>query len=117
MKHRIFVYGTLRRDGSQHHRMRAATWIANASVKGVLYHIDWYPAIVLSTEAEASVRGEIFMVDDDILAELDLFEGKEYKRVLVNATDEQGHTQQAWIWAAWEKPNKPIILSGDWLQR
>jgi gamma-glutamylcyclotransferase (GGCT)/AIG2-like uncharacterized protein YtfP len=71
--------------------------------KGVLYHIDWYPAIVLSTEAEASVRGEIFMVDDDTLAELDLFEGKEYKRVLVNATDDQGHTQQAWIWAAWEK--------------
>ena len=117
MKHCIFVYGTLRRQASHHRNLHDAQWMANASVKGILYCIDWYPAIVLADDGESRVRGELFMVDDTTLAELDRYEGDEYQRVLVNAEDEHGNFHQAWIWAAREIPQKPIILSGDWLQQ
>ncbi len=117
MKYQIFVYGTLRRQASHHHKLHGAQWIADASVQGVVYRMDWYPAVISSNDGKSTVRGEIYTVDEKTLASLDEFEGEEYKRVLVNAHDDLGKVYQAWIWEARVVPNKPIILSGDWLQQ
>ena len=97
--------------------MREAQWIADATVCGVMYLIDWYPAIILTKNSESKVFGEIYTIDEKTLAELDEYEGQEYRRVSVLAEDVHGEKHQTWIWEAREVPDRPVILSGDWLQR
>lgn len=114
----VFVYGTLRRGGSNAWRMAGCKWIGPAEVAGRLYRIDWYPGVVLDPAA-GPVTGELFEVDDTILAALDDYEGPEYRRVLTRATfcgESCGNSCEAWVWewrggideARW-------IASGDWL--
>ena len=117
MKQCIFVYGTLRKRASHHRNLHDAQWLANAWVKGVLYSMGWYPAMVLTENGETKVRGEIYLIDEKTLAELDDYEGDQYQRVRIVAEDDHGCTHQAWIWEARTIADQPIILSGDWLQQ
>ncbi|MEO8614231.1 MAG: gamma-glutamylcyclotransferase family protein, partial [Luteolibacter sp.] len=43
----VFVYGTLRRGGSNHFRMDGAEFITAGRIAGRMYKIDWYPGLVL----------------------------------------------------------------------
>jgi len=78
----VFVYGTLRRGGSNHFRMAQAQFVAAGAVRGKLYRIDWYPGFV-ADETAGRVVGEIYMVDAETIAALDEFEGSEYRRVRI----------------------------------
>jgi gamma-glutamylcyclotransferase (GGCT)/AIG2-like uncharacterized protein YtfP len=111
----VFVYGTLRRGGSNHFRMEKTEFVAAATVKGRLYQIDWYPGLVLDTAADAII-GEIYQVPPDVLEELDLFEGAEYRRLQTQVSLPEGETVSAWIWV-WSGPVDETrrITSGDWL--
>ena len=70
----VFVYGTLRRGGSNHFRMAGADFIAAGTITGRMYKIDWYPGLVLDPAGD-EIHGEVFSVPLDLLAELELFEG------------------------------------------
>lgn len=111
----IFVYGTLRRGGSNHFRMEGADFVAAATVKGGLYQIDWYPGLVLD-ETAGDVVGEVYQVPPAVLEELDLFEGAEYRRLQTQVRLPDGETVSAWIWE-WLGPVDETlrITSGDWL--
>jgi len=115
----VFVYGTLRRGGSNQWRMAQARFMVEGSVRGRLYRIDWFPGF-LADENAGQVRGEIFMVDTDTMAALDEFEGSEYRRAKiavenVDATD-AGSIIEAWIWQWLGEANESQrIPSGDWL--
>lgn len=119
--HRVFVYGTLRRGGSNHHRMAGATWLGEAKVRGRLYAVSWYPALRLDDTA-AWVQGDVFEMDDETLAALDAFEGDEYERVSVEpvmtdarmAGDDDG--TMAWMWQ-WRGSVDGLLAipTGDWL--
>lgn len=113
----VFVYGTLRRGGSNHFRMAGAEFVAAATVRGRLYQIDWYPGLVLDDTAD-DVTGEIYLVSGILLESLDDFEGGEYRRVLTLAQCGGGHPSlpSAWIWE-WLGPcdEKNRIINGDWL--
>jgi len=112
MKEILFVYGTLRKGGSNHHRMAGAMALGAATVRGRLFHVDWYPGLVLD-ESGIEVRGELYEVDAATLAALDEFEGGEYQRV--RQTVDAGAPVTAWIWE-FRMPVDGLreIPSGDW---
>jgi gamma-glutamylcyclotransferase (GGCT)/AIG2-like uncharacterized protein YtfP len=111
----IFVYGTLRRGGSNHFRMEMARFVAAGMVSGRLYQIDWYPGLVLDAAA-CVITGEIYQVSPEVLKELDLFEGAEYRRLQTQVRLPDGETLSAWIWE-WLGgiDESRRITRGDWL--
>lgn len=114
--HLVFVYGTLRRGGSNAFRMDGAGFVAAGTVDGRLYRIDWYPGIVLDPAA-GPVRGDLFRVAPDQLAALDMFEGPEYRRVETVIATDGGGCETAWVWE-WILPadESARIPGGDWLE-
>lgn len=86
MKHHIFVYGTLKRGGSNHRLMVGQQFVALGRTEPIykLYELDTYPAMVDTPQDGCAIEGEIWSVDTACLAKLDRLEGLEeglYKRV------------------------------------
>ena len=115
----VFVYGTLRRGGSNHFRMEKAEFVTAGTVKGRLYQIDWYPGLVLD-ETAGNVSGEVYQVSGTLFAELDAFEGAEYRRIRVEVACGGDHRSplSVWVWE-WLGPVDVgrRITSGNWLSR
>lgn len=117
----VFVYGTLRRGGTNHFRMSGADLVAEGTVAGRLYRISWYPGLVLGDEG--LVKGEVYSVDAAQLLELDAFEGLsagevegyEYRRVKAAVSRADGKSLAAWVWE-WIGPfdEKDLLAQGDW---
>jgi gamma-glutamylaminecyclotransferase len=90
----LFVYGTLKRGGSNSRLMGNSKYVGSASVAPgkTLFTNGNYPMMVESAEGNG-VDGEIFEVDERTLASLDRFEGHPnlFKRsqVDINALDGQ----------------------------
>ncbi|TDU64608.1 gamma-glutamylcyclotransferase (GGCT)/AIG2-like uncharacterized protein YtfP [Prosthecobacter fusiformis] len=81
----IFVYGTLKRGGSNHGYMRGQQFIAEADTlpKYRLYDLGGYPGMVAAESDGLSISGEIWEVNTDGLGRLDALEdieGGEYAR-------------------------------------
>jgi gamma-glutamylcyclotransferase (GGCT)/AIG2-like uncharacterized protein YtfP len=116
---RVFVYGTLRRGGSNHFRMEGGSFLGEATVSGRLYKIDWYPGLVLDPAGDP-IPGEIFEVGVAQLAALDAFEGvsaaevegNEYRRVETIAQLAQG-PMTVWVWE-WIGPVEEASRIGEW---
>ncbi|MFK7850097.1 MAG: gamma-glutamylcyclotransferase [Akkermansiaceae bacterium] len=126
-KHSVFVYGTLRRGGSNHFRMEGADFVGAGTIKGSIYMIDWnpqltYPALVL--DDKGLVKGELYRVGEEHLAALDVFEGigvdswrnDEYRRVETTVYLDSGLEEESWIWE-WNSTvqNAARLDDGDWL--
>jgi len=82
----IFVYGTLKRGGSNHFFLRGQKFLGNArTVPGfTLYSLGDYPGMVRAPSDTVGVTGELWSVDDACLAELDRLEGLDeglYERI------------------------------------
>ena len=120
---RVFVYGTLRRGASNAHRMAGGRLVAEGTVGGALIRIGWYPGLV-ADPGGGSVRGELWEVSAELLAELDRFEGCdpqsgggiEYQRVMATVRLDDGGEADAWVWK-WrgQIDDHPRIAGGDWL--
>lgn len=79
MNHFVFVYGTLRRGGSNDivRRHPEARFVAQAAIPATLYDLGAYPGAVLDGMpgvAARSVEGEIYRIDPQIEVALDLLE-------------------------------------------
>jgi gamma-glutamylcyclotransferase (GGCT)/AIG2-like uncharacterized protein YtfP len=118
----VFVYGTLRRGGSNAFRMDGAEFVGPATVGGVLYRISWYPGLVL--DGEGRVTGEVYRVGPELLRALDEFEGlaageiegSEYRRVKVEALLGDEEELEVWVYGWKGSFNEDErIQSGDWL--
>ncbi|MBS0631248.1 MAG: gamma-glutamylcyclotransferase [Verrucomicrobia bacterium] len=72
----VFVYGTLKRGGSNHGFLMGECFLGHArTVPGyTLYTLDGYPGMVPDASAEG-VLGELWSVDAKCLAALDDLEG------------------------------------------
>ncbi len=120
----VFVYGTLRRGGSDHFRMAAATFVSEATVSGRLYRVHWYPGLVLD-EAGDEIHGDVYQVDQSTLAILDVFEGlsagsgegTEYRRLKVEVVLQDSQVVEAWVWE-WIGSTDEIkrLADGNWLK-
>ena len=69
----VFVYGTLRRGGRNDiNRLQPAPgYVGMGEVRGVLYHIDWYPGLTLGGEQAVTVVGEVYRIAPQLEAILD----------------------------------------------
>ena len=120
----VFVYGTLRRGGSNAFRMDGAEFVGKGTVEGFLHAVSWYPGLVLGGDC-GRVIGELYRVGAEQLRALDEFEGlsaneiegAEYRRVRVEVIpDGSGDTLTAWTYE-WLGPvdERKLVWSGDWL--
>jgi gamma-glutamylcyclotransferase (GGCT)/AIG2-like uncharacterized protein YtfP len=73
----LFVYGTLKRGGSNHRQLAGEIFIGEArTVAGYrLFALEGYPGMVPLAEDREGVVGEVWSVKPDALARLDRFEG------------------------------------------
>jgi len=120
----VFVYGTLRRGGSNHFRLAGAEFVAQGTITGRMYRIDWYPGLVLD-DAGDEIHGEVYSVTADQLSGLDIFEGlsageiegSEYRRVQTTVVQQDSQTLSAWVWE-WLGivDESQRIRDGDWLK-
>lgn len=72
----VFVYGTLRRGGRNdiNRLAPAPEYVGMGEVRGVLYHIDWYPGLTLGGEEAVTVVGEVYRIGPQLEAVLDEIE-------------------------------------------
>jgi len=111
----VFVYGTLRSGGSNAFRMEGSRYIGPAAVLGRLYHIDWYPGLILDADA-SKIIGEVHEVSESHLAALDDFEGDAYRRMKTTADLADGGICEVWLWEYLPPVDESRrIASGDWL--
>ena len=73
---RVFVYGTLKRGGSNHRFLTGQSFEGEAATlpRYRLYDRGPYPCLV-DNESGVAVRGEVWAVDDATLRRLDEYEG------------------------------------------
>ncbi len=123
----IFVYGTLRRactTGAHQTYLAGAEFIENAKIKGNLYRVSYYPALVLDDSA-SWVLGEVYrLASADQLMRLDAYEEcsypplptQEYQRKKVDVITDSGKVLSVWIYS-YQHPfkNLDLIASGDFL--
>ena len=123
----VFVYGTLRRGGSNAFRMEGAEFVGEGFVRGELYAISWYPGLVLDDHG-GEVKGDVFRVGSDLLRALDDFEGlsageiegSEYRRLEARLFLDgvaTGEIVRGWVYE-WIGPvaDEMRINSGDWME-
>ena len=118
----VFVYGTLRRGGSNHFRMDGAEFVGFGSIRGRIYRFDWYPGLVVDDSGD-EIIGEVYAVSPQQMTDLDFFEGisageiegSEYRRTRVKVSG-CGDPLEAWVWE-WRGlvDESRRIESGDWL--
>jgi gamma-glutamylcyclotransferase (GGCT)/AIG2-like uncharacterized protein YtfP len=73
----IFVYGTLKRGFINHYLMAGQEFAGTAKTSPgyALYDLEGYPGLVADAGAPEGVDGEVWCVDDECLAGLDVLEG------------------------------------------
>jgi gamma-glutamylcyclotransferase (GGCT)/AIG2-like uncharacterized protein YtfP len=115
--HRVAVYGTLKRHGSNHYLLRNARWLGRDRLSGfTLYHLGAYPGA--KRKRQSTIEVEIYQVDRQQLARLDRLEAFhprqphrcEYLRESVST-----RFGRAWLYL-YNRPVKPVqrLPSGRW---
>lgn len=99
----LFVYGTLRRQST--HPMgfwlaQHAEFIGHAKVRGHLYQVSYYPAIV---HGDSWIEGDVYACAADLWPTLDEFEEAtgdhpEYERRLTPVLLATGQWLTAWVY-------------------
>lgn len=71
----VFVYGTLRRGGSNDitRLSPAPRWLGFAQVAGMLFHLGAYPGMTLG--GDRPVHGEVYAIEPALETVLDAIEG------------------------------------------
>lgn len=120
----LFVYGTLRKGGTNAHYLEPATCVKNdCYVEGEL-HATPYGYPIARLKKGQFIRGELYSVAPKVLETIDELEGykegrytgNEYERVKMNVTVD-GETVQAFGYIAtdfFEHIVEPIP-NGDWM--
>lgn len=112
-RHRLFIYGTLKRQRSQHHRLRSQVFVGEAETLPHfrLLSLGWYPGLAPSADNGQAIQGEIWDVSPDCLQALDAFEGEEYARQTIEIVrNGQVESVQAYVLIDpdWSRPDAGI---------
>jgi gamma-glutamylcyclotransferase (GGCT)/AIG2-like uncharacterized protein YtfP len=86
MRALLFVYGTLRRGEANHHELRGARFLGfvRTACRYDVVRVAGFPALLPGT---CEVPGELYDVDEELVALLDVFEGETYARRVVELAD------------------------------
>ena len=86
----IFVYGTLKKGGSNHHFLESSEFLRDEVLED---HSIYVPSLfsfpLLLKDKGGKVHGEVYKVDDNTLANLDMLEGEGFLYNRIN-NDELG---------------------------
>ena len=112
---RVFVYGTLRAGGPNHHLLAGQTLVGPARTEPAFEFasLGAYPAMALG--GRTSVIGEVYAVDAAGLAKLDWLEGhpEYYRRTPIRL--DSGDDVLAYLLSPEHIAGHPRIPSGDWM--
>ena len=123
----LFVYGSLRKQGSHNHLLGEATWISEGFTKGKLFLIDWYPGMILSLQESKQddnpeiqqdwVYGDIYKISSYMFLSLDSYEGDAYDRIFVLVRDRNNNIHQAQTYVYNQNiDDKKNIQPADWIE-
>jgi gamma-glutamylcyclotransferase (GGCT)/AIG2-like uncharacterized protein YtfP len=120
----VFVYGTLRRGGRNdiNGLAPAPHYVGMGEVRGVLYHVDWYPGLTLGGEEAVTVVGEVYRVDARLEAVLDEIEqivpgadSEYFKREVEVQVEGRGMSCLVYEINPARVRDKQVIGHGDWI--
>ena len=112
----LFIYGTLKRGGSNHPFLAGQHFLGLArTLPGfTLYSLGDYPGMVRAPGDTAGVTGELWSVDEACLTELDRLEGLDeglYERVdVVLAPNHLATSAQTYLYL---QPHHGLAPAGD----
>jgi gamma-glutamylaminecyclotransferase len=112
----LFVYGTLMRGEANHGQLGGARFVETVRTAPDFELVDLgeYPAMLAN--GRDRIAGEIYEVDDGVLARLDPFEASaSYGRTAIPLDD--GRQVQAYLLPRERLENGRTIVSGDWRRR
>jgi gamma-glutamylcyclotransferase (GGCT)/AIG2-like uncharacterized protein YtfP len=93
----LFFYGTLKTGGQSNHLIAGADFLGPARTLPLyrLYGLGWHPGLVLDRANGTSIHGELWAVDDALLAKLDEYEGMPdwFRREAIAIADHFGTVQ------------------------
>ena len=102
---RVFVYGTLKRGGSNHGFLAGQRFVGEARTPPgfTLYALDGYPGLVRDPTDTEGVTGELWDVDDACRRRLDalegLAEGRYQRGTITLASPHDGFTVTTYLYA------------------
>ncbi|MUM76341.1 gamma-glutamylcyclotransferase [Pseudodesulfovibrio sp. F-1] len=99
-RHLVFVYGTLKRGFSNHFFLGRACFVGcGQTVERFALYVDEYPG-VYPGEPVSRVQGEVYAVNEAMLARLDALEDHPtlYRREEVEVALDDGLVVKAWIY-------------------
>lgn len=121
----VFVYGTLRRGGSNdiNHHAPAPRAMGDGTIAGTLYNLGAYPGVRLG--GTDRVRGEVYGVAPEVEAMLDRLEDVrsdemgEYRRRHAQVSLDDGRNLDCLVYEIHPERVRlaPLIASGDWFGR
>jgi len=119
----VAVYGTLRRgdDNDITRKLPAPTFVGEARLAGVMYHLGAYPGVMLGGPGQ--VVAEVYRISAELERQLDALEAvypqqsDEYAKRRMAVTTLQGETLECIVYEI--NPSytggAAIIASGDWV--
>lgn len=121
MKHKVFVYGTLKKGNTNHCVIEGSTAHGEAeTVENMgLYDLGPYPFAMRGQHYKSTIKGELYEVNQTTLKRLDKLEGypRLYTRQKVDVR-QQKTVHKAWIYLL-NRQNPPralIVEDGDWIE-
>jgi gamma-glutamylaminecyclotransferase len=111
---RVFVYGTLKNGHGNHYLLEDAEYLGRCVVRGKFHMVDltYYPGVVRRDGDVQPILGEVYRVDEQQLAALDMLEGHPnfYRREKVETP-----FKKAWMYFLPEEYTaRPAMLAGMW---
>jgi gamma-glutamylaminecyclotransferase len=114
---KVFVYGSLKRGEGNHAVLGSARFVREATTEPRFTVVaqETYPAMIEG--GTTAVHGEVFEIDEPMLAALDAFEGHpDYYRRITLALDD-GSEAFAYVRNHADVAGRQPIISGRWSSR
>lgn len=111
---RVFVYGSLLSGESNHRQMAGARLVGEAVTEARFTLVDLGPYPALVAGGETAIVGEVYEVDEVLLARLDRFEGHPhlYQRTTIVLGD-HGEVE-VYLMGGSRPSGRPVIATGSW---
>ncbi len=113
MRHKVFVYGTLKQGQCNHGYLKGLEK-NTGSVRG--YHLHAGPGYPHAVRGQGMIHGEVYQINERVLHALDHLEDvpRTYRRELTTVYLSDGSRATAWIYLSHRAYDFPRIPGGNW---